>query len=71
MLTSKTIEMCIKNPEKTAEIPKYMAKSKDMGMQTFDQHLMELVRAKKIRMEEAMAAAEEAEQLERGLTLEI
>ncbi len=71
MLTSKTIEMCIKNPEKTAEIPKYMSKSKDMGMQTFDQHLMELVRIKKIRMEEAMAAAEEAEQLERGLTLEM
>jgi twitching motility protein PilT len=71
MLTSKTIEMCIKNPEKTADIPKYMAKGKDMGMQTFEQHLMELVRMKKIRMEEAMAAAEEAEQLERGLTLDM
>lgn len=71
MLASKTIEMCIKNSEKTGEIPKYMFKGKDLGMQTFDQHLMELVKAKKISMEEAMAAAEEAEQLERGLTLEI
>ncbi len=71
MLASKTIEMCLKNPEKTEEIPKYMFKSKDLGMQTFDQHLMELVKSKKISMEVATAAAEEAEQLERGLTLEI
>jgi twitching motility protein PilT len=71
MLASKTIEMCIKNPEKTGEIPKYMSKSKDLGMQTFDQHLLELVKAKKISMEEAMVAAEEGEQLERDLTLEM
>ncbi|UCH92488.1 MAG: PilT/PilU family type 4a pilus ATPase [Candidatus Aminicenantes bacterium] len=71
MLANKTIEMCIKSPEKTAEIPKYMSKSKDLGMQTFDQHLIDLVKAKKISMEEAMVAAEEAEQLERDLTLEM
>lgn len=71
MLASKTIEMCVKNPEKTGEIPKYMFKSKDLGMQTFDQHLLELVKAKKISMEEAMVAAEEGEQLERDMTLEM
>ena len=71
MLASKTIEMCIKNPEKTAEIPKYMFKSKDLGMQTFDQHLIDLVKEKKISMDAAMIAAEEAEQLERDLTLEM
>ncbi len=71
MLASKTIEMCLKTPEKTGEIPKYMSKSKDLGMQTFDQHLLELVKAKKISMEEAMVAAEEGEQLERDMTLEM
>jgi Tfp pilus assembly ATPase PilU len=48
-----------------------MFKSKDLGMQTFDQHLLELVKAKKISMEEAMVAAEEGEQLERDMTLEM
>lgn len=71
MLASKSIEMCIKNPEKTGEIPMHMAKNKDLGMQTFDQHLLDLVKAKRISMEEAVVAAEEAEQLERELTLEI
>jgi Tfp pilus assembly ATPase PilU len=71
MLASKSIEMCIKNPEKTMEIPTHMAKNKDLGMQTFDQNLLDLVKAKKISMEEAVVAAEQAEQLERDLTLEI
>jgi len=71
MLINKTIEMCIKTPEKTAEIPKHMAKNRDFGMQTFDQHLLDLVREKKVSMEEAMNAADENEQLERDLTLEI
>lgn len=71
MLASKSIEMCIKNPEKTGEIPTHMGKNKDLGMQTFDQNLLDLVKAKKISMEEAVVAAEQAEQLERDLTLEI
>jgi twitching motility protein PilT len=71
MLINKTIEMCIKTPEKTAEIPKHMAKNRDFGMQTFDQHLLDMVREKKVSMEEAMNAADENEQLERDLTLEI
>jgi len=69
MMVNKTIEMCIKHPEKTDEILKHMAKNRDLGMQTFDQHLMDLVKEQKITMEEAMAAAEQAEQLERDLTL--
>jgi Tfp pilus assembly ATPase PilU len=39
-------------------------------MQTFDQHLIELVKARKVSMDEAMLAAEQAEQLERGMTIE-
>jgi twitching motility protein PilT len=70
MLVNKTIEMCLKNPEKTDEIMKHMAKNRDVGMQTFDQHLIELVKARKISMDDAMIAAEQAEQLERDMTLE-
>jgi len=70
MLVNKTIEMCIKSPEKTNEIMKHMAKNRDVGMQTFDQHLIELVKARKLSMDDAMLAAEEAEQLERDMTIE-
>ena len=70
MLVNKTIEMCLKNPEKTNEIMKHMAKNRDVGMQTFDQHLIELVKARKISMDDAMLAAEQAEQIERSMTIE-
>ena len=70
MLVNQTIEMCLKNPEKTDEIMKHMAKNRDVGMQTFDQHLIELVKARKISMDDAMLAAEQAEQIERSMTIE-
>jgi len=70
LLVNKTIEMCLKNPDKTDEILKHMAKNRDMGMQTFDQHLIDLVKARKISLESAMAAAEQADQIERDMTLE-
>lgn len=70
MLVNKTIEMCLKNPEKTNEILSHIAKNRDLGMQTFDQHLIELVKARKISMDDAMLAAEQADQLERDMTLE-
>jgi len=70
MLVNKTIEMCLKSPDKVNEIMKHMAKNRDLGMQTFDQHLIDLVKARKISMDDAMLAAEQAEQLERGMTIE-
>jgi twitching motility protein PilT len=70
LLANKTIEMCLKNPEKTNEILAHVAKNRDLGMQTFDQHLIDLVKARKISMDDAMLAAEQAEQLERDMTLE-
>ena len=70
LLANKTIEMCLKNPDKTNEILAHVAKNRDLGMQTFDQHLIELVKARKISMDDAMLAAEQAEQLERDMTLE-
>jgi len=70
LLANKTIEMCLKNPDKTGEILSHMAKNRDLGMQTFDQHLIDLVKARKVSMDDAMLAAEQAEQLERDMTLE-
>lgn len=70
MLMNRTIEMCIKQPEKTREILKHMAKNYDMGMQTFDQHLVDLVKNKKISVEMAKLAANQPEQVERALTLD-
>jgi len=70
MLINKTIEMCIKNPDKTGEILKHVAKNREMGMQTFDQHLIDLVKSKMISTEMAKLAASKPEQIERALTLE-
>jgi twitching motility protein PilT len=70
MLVNKTIKMTLKNPEKADEILKHMAKNRDLGMQTFDQHLIELVKARKISLEDAMVASEQSDQIQRDLTLE-
>ena len=70
MMVNRTIEMCIKNPEKTDEILKHMAKNRAFGMQTFDQHLVDLLKEKKISLDEAKIASSNPEELERELTLE-
>jgi twitching motility protein PilT len=60
--------------DKTGMIPAceimHIAKNRDVGMQTFDQHLIELVKTRKISMDDAMIAAEQSDQLERDMTLE-
>jgi twitching motility protein PilT len=70
MLVNKTIKMCLKNPEKADEILKNVAKNRDMGMQTFDQHLIDLVKARKIALEDALAASDQSDQIQRDMTLE-
>jgi twitching motility protein PilT len=70
MLVNKTIKMCLKNPEKADEILKHIAKNRDLGMQTFDQHLIELVKARKVSLEDAMVASEQSDQIQRDMTLE-
>jgi twitching motility protein PilT len=70
MLVNKTIKMCLKNPEKADEILKHVAKNRDLGMQTFDQHLIELVKARKVSLEDAMVASEQSDQIQRDMTLE-
>lgn len=69
LVVNKTIEMCIKNPDKMGEIQVYMEKNKDLGMQTFNQHLIELIESKKITVERAKNASYHPDQLERNLMI--
>jgi twitching motility protein PilT len=68
---TRTIQECIRDTAKTADIPGYMAKGSELyEMQTFDSHLAQLVRENKIDVETAKLAANNPEDLERSLMLE-
>ncbi|NNG16125.1 MAG: PilT/PilU family type 4a pilus ATPase [Gemmatimonadales bacterium] len=63
-----TIADCIANQEKTSEIKDYLEEGRDQyGMQTFDQHLMELYKKEDISQQTAMAAATSPGDFERNL----
>ncbi|MCM2256960.1 MAG: PilT/PilU family type 4a pilus ATPase [Vicinamibacteria bacterium] len=70
MMVTRSIEECIKNAERTDEIPGFIARSRDMGMQTINQSLVDLVRAERISMETAKMASSKPEELERDLMVE-
>jgi twitching motility protein PilT len=57
MVNNLGIAECIVNERKTAGIPTFIEKGQVNGMQTFDQHLIELVRAELITKETALANA--------------
>ena len=65
------VRECICDSSKTNEILLYMEKGRDMyGMQTFDQHLLALVRASKIDLETAKMSANKPDEFERSLMIE-
>jgi twitching motility protein PilT len=64
---TRVIQECMKSPEKTHEILGYMARSREFGMQTFDQHLLELIQSKKISQDVGLAAATSPSDMEREL----
>ena len=71
MRTTRSIQECIKNPEKTIEINDHLAKGRDdYGMQTFDQHLVELYKSGHISVEVAKFAATSASEFQRALTID-
>ncbi|HET9530072.1 MAG TPA: PilT/PilU family type 4a pilus ATPase [Blastocatellia bacterium] len=70
MLVTRSIEECIRNPEKTSEIQQYIQKGTEMGMQTFDQHLIELLQSGRISLEAAKLAATNPAEMELMLTYE-
>jgi twitching motility protein PilT len=68
MRNTATIAECIADPEKTGEIRDHLAEGRvQYGMQTFDQHLMELYRNEAITLEVAKAAATSPADFERNL----
>lgn len=71
MRTTHAIQECIKLPEKSHEIIAHMERGREhYGMQTFDQHLLQLYQEGKISLQVAKAAATSVGEFERFLTLE-
>lgn len=70
MRMTRTIQECIKSPEKEAEIRAHIEKGTDWGMQTFDQHMLSLFRNGRISLETAKLNATNPSEIERSITLE-
>jgi twitching motility protein PilT len=70
MLVTRSIEECIRNPERMGEVQGYIQKGRELGMQTFDQHLVEMVQAGKISVETARLHATNPADLDLMLTIE-
>jgi twitching motility protein PilT len=69
MRNTLTIKECIENTEKSNSIKDYINSGKDQyGMQTFDQHLMELYNQEVLDLETAKSAATSASDFERNVT---
>jgi twitching motility protein PilT len=67
---NRTIQECIRDPQKTTQIPEYLARSRGDNMQSFDQHLFDLLRAHKISRDTAVSAASNPTDFETTLSLE-
>jgi len=70
MRTTRSIQECIKDPTRTAELVDVMGRGRSERMQTFDQHLFDLVRANKISVETALGAASNPTDFQTRLSLE-
>ena len=68
--STRMVQDCIRDPSKTTEITQYMERSTSDGMQSFDQHLLELVRASRISLATAQDAASNASDFQTRLELE-
>ena len=70
MRSTRTLQECIRDPAKTAEITEYIARSRSDNMQSFDQHLLDLLKASKISTETALAAASNPTDFQTNLQLD-
>jgi twitching motility protein PilT len=70
MRSTRSIQECIKDPAKTVELVDYIARGRPEMMQTFDQHLLDLLRANKISHQTALAAASNPADFQTKLALE-
>ena len=67
---TRSIQECIRDPGKTPELLDYIARGRNDRMQTFDQHLLDLLKANKISRETALAAASNPTDFQTRLALE-
>ncbi len=70
MRSTRSIQECIKDPTKTHEITEYIARGRSDGMQTFDQHLLDLLRANKCSVDTALTIASNPTDFQTKLDLE-
>jgi twitching motility protein PilT len=70
MRSTRSIQECIKDPTRTHEITEYIARGRAEKMQTFDQHLLDLLKANKITIESALNAASNATDFQTKLEME-
>jgi twitching motility protein PilT len=67
---TRSIQECIRDPSKTAELSDFIARGRAEKMQTFDQHLLDLLVANKISVDTALAAASNPTDFQTKLSLE-
>ena len=70
MQATRSIQECIKDPNKAGELAEFIARGRSELMQTFDQHLLDLLHANKISIETAMSAATNPTDFKTKLALE-
>ena len=70
MRSTRSIQECIKDPARTHEITEYIARGRSEHMQTFDQHLLDLLKANKITIESALNAASNPTDFQTRLEME-
>ncbi|MAJ61205.1 MAG: hypothetical protein CBC48_15305 [bacterium TMED88] len=70
MRSTRSIQECIKDPSRTHEITDLIARGRGEQMQTFDQHLLDLLRANKISVHTALTAASNPADFQTKLEME-
>ncbi len=67
---TRSIQECIRDPQKITELNDFIARGRNEKMQTFDQHLLDLLRANKISVQTALTAASNPADFQTKLSLE-
>jgi twitching motility protein PilT len=71
MRVTHTLQECIRDEQKHGDILRHIQSGREMyNMQTFDQHLADLINQGKIGLEEAKLAASKPDELERSMLVE-
>jgi len=67
---TRSIQECIRDPAKTPELTDFIARGRAEKMQSFDQHLLDLLKANKISVDTALSAASNPTDFQTKLSLE-